>query len=114
MAVRWEVNDRLMEAARTYIGLRNPVEVKVTGLRKASGRYKGMRNGRHQITVSRHLACPTVAGRTLWHEMTHAKQREAFRMERDFWRAYATDDLMEVAAEAAERLNDRMPLCVPR
>lgn len=113
MAARWQVNDRVLEAARTYVGLRHPVEVKATGLRKVSGRYKGMRNGRHQITVSRDL-CAEVAGRTLWHEITHAKQREAYRMERDFWRAYASDDLMEVAAEAAERLNGRMPLCVMR
>lgn len=114
MATRWRVNERVMEAAKTYIGLRNPVEVKVTGLRKATGRYKGLRKGKHQITVSRYLTCPEAAGRTLWHEMTHAKQREAYRMERDFWRAYAADDLMEAAAEAAELLNRRLPLCVPR
>lgn len=109
----WQVNERVFDAARAYIGLRHPVEVKATGLRKASGRYKGMRKGKHQITVSRHL-CAEVAGRTLWHELTHAKQREAYRMEAQFWRAYAADNLMEVAAEAAERLNGRMPLCVPR
>ena len=111
---RWEMNGRLLEAAQTYLGLRYPVEVTVTGLRKAAGRYKGMREGKHQITVSRYLTCPATVGRTLWHEMTHAKQREAYRMEADFWRAYAADNLMEAAADASETLNERMPLCAPR
>ena len=31
-----------------------------SGLRKAAGRYKGMREGKHQITVSRYLTCPTT------------------------------------------------------
>jgi len=110
---KWEVNDRVLEAARTYLDLRHPVEVKATNLRTAAGRYKGLRSGKHRITVARDL-CHEAAGRTLWHELTHAKQREAYRMEQQFWRAYAADDLMEVAAEASERMNQRMPLCVLR
>lgn len=110
---RWQINERLLEAAETYLGLRHPVEVKATALRKATGRYKGLRDGVHQITMNGDLT-PETAGRTLWHEMTHAKQREAYRMECDFWRAYSADDLMEMAAVTAETLNQRMPLCETR
>jgi len=109
----WMLDPEALDRARTRLGLKRPVSVKVTGLRKQAGRYKGLLKGRHQITVSRHL-CVSEAGQTVWHEMAHAKQREGHRSHAAFMRAHGADGLMEASAEAAERLNERFPLCVPK
>lgn len=113
MAASWRLDPEALDRARVRMGLRHPLMVKVTGLRRRAGLYKGIRRGRHQITVSAAL-CPSEAGRTVWHEIAHAKQREAHRTERQFRRAYLSDGLMEAAAEAAETMNERFPLCVPK
>lgn len=109
----WILDPEALDRARTRMGLKFPLTVKVTGLRKHAGRYKGILNGRHQITVSRHL-CVAEAGATVWHEIAHAKQREGHGSHEAFMKAHGADSLMEAAAEAAERLNGRFPLCVPR
>ena len=99
------------------MGLKHPVEVKITSQRTTAGRYKGLREGDdsrrvHKITVSTHI-CPSEAGKTLWHEITHAQQRERYHTETAFFRALEAEDL-EDEAEIAERWNERIPLCRPR
>jgi len=111
---RWDIDPEGLDRARTRMGLKRPLTVKVTGLRRRAGLYKGIREGRHQITVSASL-CASEAGQTIWHEIAHAKQREAHQTEREFWRAYRQSPvLMELSACAAERLNERFPLCLPK
>lgn len=116
MARRWEIDSDAVRLAEIRLGLRHRVEVKITSQRKTAGRYKGLarRKGRrvHQITVSTHI-CPSEAGRTVWHEMTHAQQRERYHTATAFLRAVETENL-EDEAEAAERMNQRVPLCRPR
>ena len=109
----WMLDPEALDRARVRMNLRFPVTVKVTGLRKHAGRYKGLTKGKHQITVSRYL-CVSEAGATVWHEIAHAKQREGHRSHEAFLKAHGADTLMEAAAEAAERLNGRFPLCVPK
>lgn len=62
--------------ALDYFGIVDPTEVKFTaGIhRKGAHRYAGPGQP-HLITVSTYLS-PEEAGRTLWHELCHAAQRE--------------------------------------
>ena len=117
MARRWEIDDAAVRLARTKLGLRHPVEVKITSQRTTAGRYKGLGAAKgagrcHKVTISTHI-CPSEAGKTLWHEMTHAQQRERYRSEVAFHRALDAENL-EDEAERAERLNSLIPLCRPR
>lgn len=113
MARRWEIDPDAVLIARAKLGLRRSVEVKVTSQRKTAGRYKGLTGSPpvHRITISTHN-CPSEAGKTLWHEMAHARQRERYRTQVAFLRGLEADDL-EAEAESLERWNERIPLCRP-
>ena len=82
-----------MAKACEMLGIASPVHVKRSPGRSLRGAYHGMKPGRdihrncepdtlyHCVTVSAVLH-PADASRTLWHELTHAAQRErdpAFR-----------------------------------
>ncbi len=55
---------------------------RLTNLRRFGGRYVGIRNGRHSITVSKVCGwAPGEASRVLWHELAHARQVERIARE---------------------------------
>lgn len=129
---RWRVDDDALERACTVLGVRRPVTVLATSQRHTSGRYLGMRGGRHRITLRARLTV-VEASRTLWHELTHALQRERYSCDflyfcdysrelsrpRSLGRAHTVDPLydlspFEVEAEANVRLHEEMPLTVRR
>lgn len=112
VARRWEIDEDAVRLARARLGLRHPVEVKITSQRSTAGRYKGLAESRHRVTISTHI-CPSEAGQTLWHELTHARQRERYHNHTAFMRALDAENL-ESEAERAERLNSLIPLCRPR
>ena len=76
----WKLSGRLAEA-QDFLGLTIPVKIKQTG-------HQGGRYGAHSLRIDRATGKPyhhiTVkswlsvaeAGRTLWHELTHAMQAE--------------------------------------
>ena len=107
----WEIDDTGVQFARLYLRLKHPVEVRVTNLRKTSGRYNGLHDrgtrGKraHAISVSTYLSSEE-AGRTIWHEMAHAAARE--QMGKAAFRKWHEPE-REHAAEAHERLQDRWP-----
>lgn len=80
----WKIDVAAIREAISFFGLTSPVEVKLTsGYRKVGcARY---RDGVHVITISA-IRSGAQASVTLWHELTHAAQREylgreAFRAE---------------------------------
>ena len=113
MSRDWEVDKAGVLVARARLRISRPVRVKVTGQKKTAGRYKGINGGTHEVTLSTYLSLDE-AGETLWHEMAHAAQREAYQSHGEWMAAYDADFLMEANAEAAEHLNERFPLCRPR
>jgi hypothetical protein len=110
MSRDWEVDNAGVLVARARLNIARPVRVKVTGQRKTAGRYKGIAGGVHEVTLSTYLSVEE-AGETLWHELAHAAQREGYGSHGEWMAAYDTTALMEANAEAAERLNERFPLC---
>lgn len=80
----WTIDVPAIREAIAFFGLTSPVEVKLTaGTRRVGcARY---RDGVHVITLSA-LRSGAQASETLWHELTHAAQREylgdeAFRVQ---------------------------------
>lgn len=82
----WKTNDALLEKAIRHFDLRMPVYVRRTNGNRRRGCYHGLFIGseinrtlpntlHHKITVSNRLT-PTEASEVLWHELTHAAQRE--------------------------------------
>lgn len=74
-AAKWAKDERAIRAAIAQLGIRRPVNIKLTG-------HKGGRNGAyttrghgHNITVKNWLT-PEQATETLWHELRHAYQFE--------------------------------------
>lgn len=129
---RWRVDEAALERACATLGVRRPVTVLATSQRFTSGRYLGVRDGRHRITLRARLTV-VEASRTLWHELTHALQRERYSCDflyfcdytrelarpRRLGRAHTVDPLydlnpFEVEAEANVRLHESLPLTVRR
>jgi hypothetical protein len=107
----WEVDAGGVWFARRYLRLKYPVDVKVTGLKRATGLYKGLdQSRRHQITLSTYQSTEE-AGRALWHELAHAKARET--MGKRGFAAWNPEE-READAEAWERLQARYPVVKPR
>lgn len=128
---RWKLAHRAVREAQEFLGLTLPVTIKATGHK--GGRYgcHSLRigsNGRpyHHITVKNWLD-PAEAGRTLWHELTHAMQAEraalaagasapsdwlaAWRTAPERMGAYRSRPI-EVEARSFEAFNDEQPLAV--
>lgn len=82
----WEFDVDAIEAAARSLRLRRPIIVACA--RYPTGRWQGMAsyaNGAHDL----HVGCALTAdqaSRTLWHELTHAQQRE--RLGDRYWREY--------------------------
>ena len=103
--------------AIAYFGLVDPIEVKFSGgiHRRGCHRYAG-KGQPHIITVSTYLS-PEEAGRTLWHELTHAAQREYLGQE-EFTAQYRLESAtkgyrgnkFEVEAREHSDLNAEIPL----
>jgi hypothetical protein len=120
-----------LQDALDFLGLTLPVKIKQTGHR--GGRYGAYSlrigaDGRpyHHITVKSWLTV-YEAGRTLWHELTHAMQAERAALAAgavtpaEFLAAWRTTDeragsyrvrSIEVEARSFEAFNDETPLAV--
>lgn len=73
----WRVDTSNLHKACRLLGINSPVVVRRSPGKNMIGRYHGFNaNGEHAITVSARLS-PSLASQTIWHELTHAKQREA-------------------------------------
>lgn len=75
----WTVDVPAIREAIEFLELAWPVEVKLTSGIHTHGRIR-FRDGRHLITVATNLT-PAKASSTLWHELTHAAQREYLGVE---------------------------------
>jgi hypothetical protein len=64
-----------VDNARGRLGIKQPVDVLIRRFRDGEGRYTGMRNGRHVLTVASDLG-PFAASLKIWHELAHAAQAE--------------------------------------
>lgn len=108
---KWKVDPEALELAELRLSLQHPVKVRVAPLAKETGRYRGLKDGKHQITLDKHQ-CAWEAGASLWHELTHAQQLE--QDGEDFWPAYhdCCEDYEKIAAKT-EQLNNLIPLCKP-
>jgi hypothetical protein len=116
------------------------VKVRITAQKRTSGQYLGLCYQRrtackriHQISVSTYLS-PEEAGRTIWHEITHALQRERYRSGALFCDAYESsltgnmstarqearkpdgydESPFEHEAQAAEARNKNNPICLDK
>lgn len=140
----WKLDRAALAEAIALLGLSLPVKIKQTshqGGRYGAHSFRPLRGKffrdpsrdtaaggmYHHITVKSWLS-PEQAGRTLWHELTHAMQAEretaqATTMREQFqgWRfcaargrgtAYRAKPI-EVEAREHEPLNDDLPLAVP-
>ena len=123
----WSIIPANYREALDFFGLTMPVKVKQTahqGGRYGAHSFRVGPDGRpyHHITVKSWLD-PQQAGRTLWHELTHAMQAEreaaGTRTTADALRAWRTtsarmgsyrDRPIEVEARAHEDYNDVTPL----
>lgn len=136
----WKLDRAAYREALDFLGIKWPVEIKVTsreGSRHGAHRLACVRGVVvHRITVKDYLT-PEQAGKTLWHELTHAMQSErcaakvaadcgwderhmpiSARMEA--WRetderegSYRTRPI-EVEARKYEAYNEALPLAVAR
>jgi hypothetical protein len=70
------------------LGLKRPVHIKPTRMWQQAGLYAGIENGYHVILVAYNLRSDT-ASRVIWHELTHALQRERFTSQGLYEHAYA-------------------------
>lgn len=75
LADGWAIDVHAVERACETLGLQRRVVIDVTNGRRYAGLYKGVHQGAHRISLAGWQA-PTSASRTLWHELTHAMQRE--------------------------------------
>lgn len=64
--------DEDLRVAAARVGLRLPVRVYYRKMRRYYGRYVGIKAGEHHISMRANQVAFTV----LYHELTHAKQRE--------------------------------------
>lgn len=92
---KWELDPIRLREAREMLGLELPVDVNANGrIRLSHGRYRGIKEGRHQIDIGSGLS-PARASACLWHELTHARQREEAGSDLAFKeRRYAEEALM--------------------
>lgn len=119
----WQPNLTSIERAKSLLGLKHPVQIKLTGhLGGRQGCYVlDRRHNRvvHHITVKNWLTVEK-AGETLWHELCHAMQAEACGAMTETWSKVSReggkywDRPVEVQARQFERRNDMMPLARPR
>lgn len=136
----WDVDPDALRKARRELGIRHEVSVKSHFQKHTDGTYGGLyptkpyrkRDRKHRITIATNLA-PEDASETLWHELTHASQRERYKSNGAWNVAYedameeATgerhlpkgdkrykDNPFEVEAKQNERRNRQLPLCVKR
>lgn len=107
----WQVDPLALSRAELRLGLRHGVRVSIRNLREDAGRYNGVRDRLHQITLD-NQQCVWQAGVALWHELTHAQQLE--QEGEDFWPSYreCCEDY-EDKARSNELLNHLIPLCKP-
>ena len=106
----WAIDDYALAQAARRLKLSRPVRVDLRELEQDWARYRGVRDGSHQITLNPTI-CVWQAGAALWHELTHAQQAETID---DFWAAYRqSPTAFEDLAEANEELNGWIPLCLP-
>lgn len=106
-----------VKEAIELLGIVDPVEVKLANGTRRHGSHRWNGAGTtHIITVSTYLT-PAEAGRTLWHELTHAAQREYLGLAA-FMAAYRSESAVkgyrnnrfEIEARAHEDMNDDLPL----
>ena len=136
----WEVDQDALRKARQELGIRFAVKIKSHYQKHTDGTYSGLypvkpfhkRSKEHRITIGTDL-CHQQAGITLWHELTHAAQRERYRNNALWSEAYedAMEDatghrhlpkgdsrykksVFETEARQNERRNGRLPLCYRR
>lgn len=100
---RLTVDRAALERARAELSIEHPVRVAIVGPRlEAQGRYRGLKDGVHLITVSTRSTDPDA---TLWHELAHAAQRERFPSTAHYnamlWQA-AADAGIEDNADASD------------
>lgn len=79
------VDQAAVDAARDELGIRLPVRVKFVAQWKTQGTYIGADKGYHEIVIRETADNPD---RSLWHELTHAKQREGFDSDAAYDAAY--------------------------
>lgn len=103
----WRPDEFNIERARIELGLKHPVVIRRSCGKNTSGKYLGINaRGEHVITVAARLS-PTMASQVIWHELTHAKQREQnedFHFDYTLARArygYA-NNVYEIEAKASE------------
>ena len=135
----WDIDREALSRACKAIGLKHPVKIRITAQKRTSGQYLGLCFQRrsptraHQISMSTYLSTED-AGKTLWHELTHALQRERYRSGALFCEAYEAslseslstsrretrkpegydESPFEQEAAAAEIRNKNNPLCRDR
>jgi hypothetical protein len=90
---RWEADPRAIEAAMRVLGLKRPVHVKPTRMWQSAGLYGGFDKGYHVIYVAYNLRSD-AASRVIWHELTHALQRERHPS----WASYEAEYAKQMAA----------------
>src|SRR3954452_15910642 len=72
---RFHVPLDAVAGALRELGLQHPVAISVVPMGNFDGRYIGLKNGVHRISV-RARSSPRRASWTLWHELGHAMQSE--------------------------------------
>jgi len=83
----WKLDAAAVRQAIEFFGIAAPVEVKLSAGTRKVGCAK-WREGVHVITVTTHHSL-AGASKTLWHELTHAAQREYLGA--DFGPAYRAE-----------------------
>src|SRR4051812_49247322 len=73
----FEINEAAVAQAARQLDIEGPVRVRIVRYRNdKSGRYVGVRDGVVTVSVSSDLDADE-ASRTIWHELTHARQAQA-------------------------------------
>jgi hypothetical protein len=136
----WDIDREALSRACKAIGLKHSVKIRITAQKRTSGQYLGLCFQRrtagkraHEISISTYLSTKD-AGKTLWHELTHALQRERYRSGALFCEAYEAslseslstsrretrkpdgydESPFEQEAAGAESRNKNNPLCRDR